>query len=342
MKAQKITIKDIATMANVSVSAVSRVLNNRPIRISPDKKEEIIRIAAENNYSANYLAASLKGMKTDVIGMIIPDYGNLFFSELANAFSIACEENGYRALVRSSNNNVDNDLNSLRLFIDMNCAAVIISISRNYDPEQLRIFSSLAKTIPIIMIDKVFEEVHTKCLLTNHFLGGYLATTYLIDIGHERIACLTGPKSVFNSVERTRGYRQALIDNSLPPDDTMIFEGDYSIHSAQIMLPKILGKRATAVFAQNDMMALGIYKEAKRFGIQIPQDLSIIGYDNIYLTDFLEPPLTTIAQPIDKLVGTAIDIIKDSGIGNQHEDIHTHNPYLIVRGSCQKPTPDAK
>lgn len=335
------TVKDVAKAVGLSTTTVSLVLNNKPNRIPKATREIVLKAAKDLHYRPNHIAVSMVTKKTHTIGLILPDISNLYFSELAKVIEEQFHKYGYNVLYGNTNGTLEHDFEYLNLFIDRSVDAIIMTVSSNYSEKELKSLHEIAEmnNVPIMMVDRTLDDPRFMSVLLDQKLGGYLATNYLINLGHRRIACITGPKNLRISIERLEGYKSALQDAGLPFDPALVSEGDFSVDSGVQALPYILGQNATAVFSLNDMMAIGIYRECRRYHLSIPQDLSIVGFDDIFIDEFLEPPLSTIAQPVVEIGEYAVKKMMTVLEGEEDAscaDTMIFKPALKVRGSALK------
>jgi LacI family transcriptional regulator len=193
--------------------------------------------------------------------------------------------------------------------------------------------------MPVVMIDRDLPNVEVDAVLTDHRLGGYLATRHLLELGHTRIACIAGPSSITPSAERITGYRNALEEAGLPCDEHLILRGYYHAQSGMETTHAILkmAPRPTAIFALNDLMALGALRAAAEEGCSVPGDLAVVGYDDLELAHFTNPPLTTIAQPKKEIGAQAIHLLVERmSHKNRPPSRLVLPPELIVRRSTQR------
>ncbi|OLS02668.1 LacI family DNA-binding transcriptional regulator [Tissierella creatinophila] len=339
------TIKDIAAKTNLSISTVSIVLNNRASRIPKSTRDIVINAAKELNYRPNQLAVGLVTKRTKTLGLIVPDIRNNFFSSLAKGIEDEARNNGWTVLLCNSNDSHKRDLEYIKMLEGKGVDGILYSMSSDSNLKNFKEKYSLIKNFDIkfLMIDRyldfpaTFPKINVVSL--DHFKGGYLAAKHLIDLGHKKIACVTGPQYLSESNDRLRGYKQALDDGSIEYDEELIVEGNYHIESGVSAVNKLIEKDFTAIFAFNDMMAYGVLKGLKTYNLSIPHDISVIGYDDIYLSEILEVPLTTIHQPIEVMGRGAakhfINIIdsKEEFLDN----LPLYSPELIVRKSTSKP-----
>lgn len=334
---RKTTIKDVAAAVGVSPTTVSLVLNNKSCRISEETRKNILNKAASMNYRPNQLAVSLISQKTNTIGLLLPDISNVFFSDIAKIVETESYKHGYNIFIGNSTDDYKKDYEYLNLFIDRQVDAIIMIPSSNFDETFADKFFDIIKhsIIPVVVIDRKFHSGLVNTIMINQELGGYLATKHLISLGHRKIGCITGPMNLSNAKQRLTGYQKALEEFSIPYQPSIIYNGDFSVQSGIDALPVMTANGVSAVFCCNDMMALGLYKECIRFQIDIPKDLSIIGFDNIYLTSFLNPPLTTIAQPMEEIAKTAVSMAVALIDGKPLPEQTLFDPYLKIRGSTK-------
>lgn len=334
----RVTLHDVAKKVGLSTTAVSLVLNNKPNRISQATKEKIFAAARELNYRPNHVAVSMVTGRTRTFGLILPDISNPFFSELARAIEDECSSYGYNVLYGNTYGSARRDFEYLNMFLDRNVDAVIMALSGSYGEEDKNEFTKILSSagVPVVMVDRTLDAPGIVNVMLDHRLGGYLATKYLLNLGHRRIGCISGPPDIPVAVQRLEGYKMALEEEQIPFDPDLVYSGDFGPESGGRALPFLLGRNVTAIFACNDMMALGVYRACRLYGLRIPADLSLVGFDDIYLSDFLDPPMTTVAQPISEMgrecVRQAMAAISNGAGGGS---AIVFRPVLKVRGSCR-------
>ncbi|MBU3210032.1 LacI family transcriptional regulator [Clostridium algidicarnis] len=333
----KIKLKDIAKEANVSITSVSLVLNNKPCRISSEKKDLIKKIAKDNNYTPNINARSLITNETKTLGLIIPDIENIFFSRLTKTIETYCRQFGYALIIVNSNDEYKEDLYLLDLLLARGIDGLFITISNSAYNNKEDVCLRLKKlTIPYIMIDRVFDELNCNQVYFDNVKGSYLATKHLIENGHSKISCITNSIYSKNTVSRFEGYKKAMQEHGLEIKKDYIIEGDYRMQSGYNTGDMIIKNHTTAVFVTNDMMTLGLLKRLSEKDIKVPEYLSIVSYDNL-LNDFiLGPGITSINQNISNLGKTACDLML-SLIKNEETAIKKIclDPELIIKKSVK-------
>jgi LacI family transcriptional regulator len=337
-----ITIKDIAAKTKLSVTTVSLVLNGKQSKIPQKTKDLVIKTAEELHYRPNQLAVGLITKRTKTIGLIVPDIRNNFFSSLAKGIEDECRKNGWTVILCNTSDIHERDLEYINMLASKGVDGILYCMSSDSDIEKFRECYNLLKMhdITFIMLDRSFQLPGLITAKLNHKKGGYLAAKHLIDLGHRRIACVTGPKHLEDSMQRLDGYMKALKEYGIPYDESIIVEGNYHMESGISAVDKLINKNFTAIFAFNDMMAYGVYKGLKAHGLLVPTDISLVGYDDISISEILEVPLTTIHQPVERMGAAAakhlIEIIEK---GSQDKPIPIYSPSLVIRSSTAKLKP---
>lgn len=308
----KCTIKDIAKEAGVSITTVSLVLNNKPCRVAQQTRENIIKISKKLHYKPNSTAKALVTKKTQTLGLIIPDISNPFFSELAKGVEMEAQKNNYHVIFCNSNQNGNKDLTNLELLISKQIDGLIISTSlNNSDTKYINQFNRLIfeNKLPVVAVDRKIPSKNYDTVSLDHREGGFLATMHLLELGHRKIGCITGPADSDSANERYKGYVDALSLYDIPHDKSLVYHGDYQINSGIEGSKELISKGVSAIFACNDMMACGAIRQARLMGKAIGKDISIIGFDNISICEILDQPLTTIHQPVYEMGKNACELI---------------------------------
>ena len=332
-----ITIHNIARIAGVSATTVSLVLNSESNRISKKTSEKILAIAEEHNYKPNRIAVSLATKKTFTMGIILPDLSNLFFSELAGIIEKTAYKNGYSLFLCTSGESIEKCVKYL-VEMERRCVDGIFLIPPsciNSDDNHISMQKALDScTLPYILIERAIHDVFHDFVTSDNDVGGYIATKHLIELGHRKIGCLTGPLTEYGANRRLAGYKAAMQEHNLPVPESFIYEGDFHMESGIAGASKLIASGVSAIFAENDMMAVGVLQEAFNQGISVPQALSIIGYDNNPITKLLGVQLTTIGQPVELMGRRACEILLDkiNDVSDIHRDYY-FSPTLIQRQS---------
>ncbi len=336
----KPTIKDIAKEAGVSPTTVSLVLNGRTSSVGKTTASTIRAIASKLNYQPNHIAKSLVTKKTQTIGLIIPNIVNPFFAELALAIEESIATKGYNLVLTNTNESNEKDLEYLNVLHARGVDGIFMALSPiTTDRAKNAIIEAVNRLdIPVVAIDRWIDGLACNLVAIDHRKGAYLATSHLLDLGHERIVMLSGPLSTYTGQLRLQGFKDAHEAYGFPYDESLMFEGDYTMTSGQALAASIVDKHPTAVFAANDMMAIGLMREARNHGLKIPEDLSVIGFDNLTLASLIDTPLTTVHQPLKSLGEHAADMmlekIKLSQTLNHNIKL---DPEVIIRSTTQPP-----
>lgn len=330
------TIRDVAKKAGVSVSTVSHVVNETRF-VSEETSARVLAAMEELNYQPNRLARSLrrKDKRTHTIGLLIPDSTNPFFAEVLRGVEDASFDAGYNVILCNSDDNPDKELNYIDVLLSKQVDGIVL-VSAGAHEETLELLSRRKGTA--VIVDREFDGADLDSVVVDNERGGYDATRYLIDLGHRRIGCIAGPSLLTPSAGRIRGYRRALAEAQIPLDETLIVPGDFRPQSGYASAKKLLKliPPPTAIFACNDMMAIGALGAINQDGLKVPADLSLIGFDDITLASYSIPPLTTIAQPSHKMGLLATELLLqrllDPSAPPRRALLY---PSIVVRESCQ-------
>jgi len=294
----KVTIADIAKMANVSKATVSRVINNKPEGVGKETRENILRIIKEAGFHPSMLARGLVTKKTKSIGLIITDIANSFYPLLVRGVEDYANKSGYSLFLCNSDNSPEKEKEYIKAFIEKSVDGVILSSSMNETGFHYSVLKS--KNMPLIVLDRCVEgKQYDASVFFDNVKGAYIAVDYLIDKGHKNIAFISGPKSLVISKNRLKGYEMALEKRNIEVREDIIVEGDFQFESGYKRALELIdqGKVFTAIFSGNDLMAIGAIKALKDRNIKIPDQVEIIGFDNVDILKVIEPHLSTIGQP---------------------------------------------
>ncbi len=334
----RVTIRDVASRAGFSITTVSLVLNNRNANIPQKTRDIILDAAKELGYRPNQLAVSLITKKTNVLGLIIPDIANSFFAEITKQVDLEANRHGYTIIIGETFNNIKKYNELLQMYVDRQVDGIVVTNSTRLSvADELKNIDFLKKHgIPSMSIDSSIERSDVNSILVDQKLGGYVATKHLLELGHRVIGCMTGPFGVTTSDERVAGYKKALAEYGISFRPELLFEGDYSMARSKDALDHFLKLHCSAVFALNDMMAFGIYRSAYQRNINIPEELSVVGFDDVNIADIVSPGLTTVRQPIDAIAVNAIEILNYMIENKNEQQVGKRvylEPTLIVRES---------
>ncbi len=321
-------------MAGVSTSTVSHVINKD--RFVSDAVREKVETAIKTlNYAPSALARSLKINQTRTIGMLITASTNPFYSELVRGVERSCFERGYSLVLCNTEGDEQRMNSNLETLMQKRVDGLLLLCTETHQPSQE--IMQRYPSIPTVMMDWAPFNGDSDLIQDNSLLGGDMATQYLINKGFTRIACITGPLDKTPARLRLEGYREAMTRAGLTIREGDEIESDFEFGGGFDAMQALLAmnERPQAVFIGNDAMAVGAYQALYQAGLKIPQDMAIVGYDDIELARYMTPPLTTIHQPKDELGELAIDVlihrIAEPGLQQQRLQL---TPILIERGSA--------
>jgi len=334
----KTNITDIAQRTGLSISTVSRVLNgkSRQYRISI-KSEKIIEAAAkELNYIPNYFASNLKSSKTNTLGLIVPSLNNPFFATIASKINIELRSHGYTIIIADSNEDIETEIIELNQFVSRNFEGLIIIPCGSQKNHIKQIYD---QGLPLILIDRYFEDSDIPYVSTDNFDGAVKATQLLIENGHSSITCIQGVKESIPNQLRVKGFKYAMKEAGIL-DTINVVGDDFSVQNGFLETKLLLQKkeRPSAIFTLSNTIALGCIKALKQENIRVPEDISIITFDDQEFLDFLATPITSIAQPLDDMCKVATKYLL-SKLNNQKTDTITQvilKPEIKHRQSIAK------
>lgn len=329
------TIKDVARLAGVSTTTVSHVINKTRF-VAESTTKKVWAAVDDLNYAPSAVARSLKCNSTRTIGMLVTKSTNPFFAEVVHGVEEYCYNEGYTLILCNTEGNISKQRDYLRMLAEKRVDGVLVMCSDISD--ELLALLEKKQDLPMVVMNWGTENVNTDCIQDNAQLGGYLATKHLIDNGHTKIACISGQLDRLTCQTRLAGYRKALHEAGIEENPSWIVEADFECDSAVEAAKKLIshGDRPTAVFCFNDIMALAAISTFRQAGLDVPNDMSVVGYDNIDLAGFFSPPLTTIHTPKRRLGKTAIKLLMERLANKESEQqVFEMQPELVVRRSVK-------
>lgn len=331
------SIVDVANKAGVSIATVSRVLNDSD-KVKAKTREKVMAVINEMKYAPNPAARGLIMKKTEAIGLLLPDLHGEFFSEIIRGADEAVQQHGYHLIVSSSHND-PNEIEAALRFMRGRVDAIVL-MSPQVNSEIL--LENLPKGLPIVLLNCRTDNTHYDTIVIDGFGGAKEMTNHLLDLGHRRIAVITGGENNLESEERLRGYRTAMTERNFTPGRALEFAGNFTEISGYEAAKEILKLKhhPTAIFAFNDSMAIGAIKALREEGLRIPSDISICGFDDIPVAKYISPSLTSVHVPISDLGAMAINRVFDRlTMRSRDTTAHVFVPTkLCLRSSCKKIT----
>ncbi|MFB5193538.1 LacI family DNA-binding transcriptional regulator [Neobacillus sp. KR4-4] len=294
---QQPTIYDVAKKAGVSIATVSGVINNNG-KYSEKTKKKVLDVMKELKYYPSSVASSLSVKRTQSIGLIIPDISSPFYAEFARSVEDWADEKGYNIIICSTDYNEKKEKKYVSLLLRRRVDGIIITSGFN----NVNLIKDLMEQkIPVVLVAYNIDSLQLNTVSVDDYRGGYQATAYLAEQGHKRIAIIT--ETVQSSAERIRGYQNALNDYHLVYDEKLKTESRATFEEGERQAEKLLDleQPPTAIFAFNDILAIGAMRAVHKRGLTIPDDISIIGFDNSVLATICSPTLTTMSQPLNDM-----------------------------------------
>ncbi|MDM8539543.1 LacI family DNA-binding transcriptional regulator [Desulfococcaceae bacterium HSG9] len=338
MATKKTTIYEIAKIAGVSHTAVSMALNNRP-GVSQATRRKILEIASKLNYQPNHIAKTLVTKRSYIVGLIIDNIANPFFPELTKGIEEKANESGYNLLLCNTGQDLEKEKKAIEMFKSKGVDGIILTTVTVDDPH---IKPLIEERFPFVCLIRhpLYPYFKNKVdyVVIDNFLGAYKGGKHLYRLGHDRIAVLTGPMNVSTAVGRTQGFKKAFEEQGITLDPSLIKECRYSrsqAYAAAVQLLK-LKNRPTAFYTEDDTMAIGVRDAVLEAGLRIPEDIALVGFDNIEMSALTGVDITTIKQRKYEMGVTGVTVLIDK---IEKAKPHIVNkavlePELIIRKSC--------
>ncbi len=332
---KNITIEDIARQAGVSTSTVSRVLNDtKPV--SADKRALVLTAVQQLQYRPNAVAQGLARGRSMTVGVLIQDISSPFFANMVSGIEQGLDPAGYRPMLTTTHWREDtktDEVGSLQLLLERRVDGVLV-LGGHIPDADLR---AVAAQMPLVMVARWVQDLEPQCVYLDNRGGAYRATRYLIGLGHTRIAHIKGTTGHPDATDRLAGYCLALTEAGIPVDERLIVEGRFTEESGLTGVEELLmrGERFTAVFAANDQSAYGVMLGLFNHGYRIPNDVSLVGFDDQFLSAYTLPPLTTVRQPSLEMGKVAAEGLLRL-IGNQAPLLSRFPVELTIRKSAMR------
>ncbi len=333
------TIKDVARLAGVSTSTVSHVINHTRY-VSEEISTRVHAAVAQLNYAPSAVARSLKINTTKTFGMLVTVSTNPFFSELVRNVEHACYQQGYHLILCNTEGDVERLQSHLDLLLQRRVDGLLLMCTETN--HHIAGWFERFGSVPTVIMDWGPIQPGMDTIQDSAEEGGYLATRHLIDEGHRDIGCLTGPMQKLPAQQRWQGYQRAMQEAGLVVNPQWVLEGSFDCDSGyQAMLALLqLQQRPTAMVAGNDMMAMGLISAAAEHGVRVPDDLSIVGYDDIPFARYMTPALTTIHQDTARIAAVAVQTLLERVQDKQQADRTVMmKPSLVQRASVRRLSP---
>ena len=328
---KQVTISDIALRANVSKSTVSRVINGTT-KVNKEKEEAVLAAMEEMNFQPNVFAQGLASGNSKTIGVVTQNIGSPIYDSISQGVLKGLTQSTYSPIFADGQWEPDVGHAAVETLLGRKVDGLIV-IGSGLPRDELERLNSI---LPTVVVGREIEGWENQCLFIDNEQAGYDATRHLIDLGHRQIAHITGIKDHQDSVRRMEGFRRAMNESGTDIDEELICEGHFDGNSGVMAIQNLLnkGKSFSAIFASNDMMAFGARLALHRRGLRVPDDISIIGFDDQAEAAFATPPLTTVRQPAQEMGQAAAEAMVQF-IGGREYDMPSLPTKIIVRESTQ-------
>ncbi|NLR93326.1 LacI family DNA-binding transcriptional regulator [Flammeovirga agarivorans] len=331
MRKERVTIKDIAKALGVTPTTVSRALNGGE-RISEKTRNKVIALAKEWNYRPNMVARNLQNQSSKTVGVVIPEFNHNFFSVMLHGVEDKIRELGYQMLVGSSGRDYDQEKRTCFQMSDAKVDGLLIALSQ--DTEDYSYLNEIRNLgIPIVLLDRICEDIDTSVVITDDFNGAFKAVNHLLEKGHQRILHVKGEEGISTTFNRYMGYVEAIQRKGLILDTSLIINSDdKALLKEEIKASFEKENRPTAIFTCSDYLAFVVLETIKELGLSVPHDVSIIGYADEPISTYTSPKLSTIKQPSFEMGKKAVEILFDYEKADQHQHV-VMDTEIILRES---------
>ncbi|UJF18401.1 LacI family transcriptional regulator [Vibrio sp. SS-MA-C1-2] len=328
------TIADVSRHAGVSAATVSRVINNTAT-VSHQKKRRVEQAMKELGYRPNLIAQALASNRSGCIGLIVPSLGGPFYSQILHTVEEQLRKYGYHVIVTAGSHTEEGQCESIEYLIGRRVDALILHTQFIDDDYLIDIEE---QGVPLVAINRFIPELSGSCISIDNEEGAFMATEHLLQMHHQEIACITGPLKHSDARERLQGYRKALESFGHGYSESLVVEGGFTEESGKVAMRKLLKRKESfsAIFVNNDHMAAGVYEELEEQGLKIPDDISIVGFDNITIAKYLSPQLSTINFPIRDMSEQAVELVIEKLHKKRREVRKKLLPSLVIRASVKE------
>jgi LacI family transcriptional regulator len=328
------TIYQVSELAGVSLATVSRVMNNSG-KVSPKTRQKVEDAMNELGYSPNSIAQSLASRRSNSIGVLVPELHGPFFGVILSAIEAELRAAGKHVIITAGHSDEAVERENIEFLYTRRCDALILYVYGVPDDYLIELSKG---SVPIVFLNRFIPDTASQCISLDNEQGGYIATKSLLDLGHRELAYISGPLWKRDSMKRLAGHKRALAEFGLEPNERLMFEGNYEEASGRLGMQHLLasGLPFSAVICGNDEMAAGVMGAARERGYAIPDDFSVIGFDNVFFSRLLYPTLSTIDCPIRKMGKMAARSVLKNTYGQKEQEIqYRFEPSLVLRESVR-------
>jgi len=332
-----VTIKDVARESGVNVSTVSRALNGE-YGVHAETREMVVAVAARLRYRPNRVARGLVTGKSHTLGLVVSDIRNMFFSEVARGAEDAAYRSGYDLVLCNSDLDAEKQMLYVQSLVEKRVDGILMNSVASLSRKQQDQLAGMG--VPVVLLNRASARQSFSTVSADNEAGGALAAEYLLKLGHRRIAHLTGPKHHGNLTGRLRGF-ESVLAAATPAVEPIVIHGKNNYAGGFEMAEQVIAQHpdVTAIFVANDTMAFGVLRALMDAGRKIPQDISVMGFDNVELASIVHPPLTTIHQPKYEIGEAAVEILlrRTGKEQNRTPEHRLFDVHLVERQSCAEP-----
>ena len=328
------TIYEVSKLAGVSLATVSRVINDSG-KVAPKTREKVLAAIAELGYRPNSMAQSLASKRSNSVGILIPELHGPFFGVMLSNIEKELRDAGKRVIITAGHSDENKERDCIEFLLGSSCDALILHV---YSVPHDYLVELNNGPVPIVVLNNYVQELADNCIYLDNEHGGYIATKALLERGHTELAYISGPRWKSDSFKRLAGHKRAMREFGLDVNEKLIIEGDFEEASGRAAMQQLLslGISFTGVVCANDEMAAGAIDIARQQGIGVPDDISVIGYDNVYFTNYLNPKLSSIGCRISEMGQMAARCVLKNTYGQTDLEIqNSFKPRLVLRESVK-------
>ncbi len=324
-------IVDLAKMLNVAPSTISKALNNKP-GVNPELRKKIVEVAEKLGYRRNPMAIYLKTKKSKVIGLVIPNVSNYFFGKLVLSIEKCLYERGYQYILSNTDENEEKEMEYLQTYSTYDVGGIIsVTALVTMKRKMVQAYNSfLISGKPVVFVDRIIKGLNASYVVLDNTGAAFEAVEYLVKNGHRRIGVIIGPKGVYTSEKRLEGFLKAVNTFGIDFREDWMVKGEFSLKTSYENVLNAfsnLKEIPTALVALNNMMAMGALEAFKELGIKVPEDVSILTFDDMPWHKFFDPPLTSISQPIEEM-----SILSASILLEEMRNPHKKKRAVVLKG----------
>jgi len=328
---KKLTINDIAKLAGVSRQTISRVMNNKP-EVNEKTRKQVLRIIEKHGFQPSLQAISMVTRKTNIIAVLLPDVANPFFAEIVRGIERTLRANKLNVFLMTTEEDVELENKFIQLAQNYNVDGMILCSPR-IDEVNLR--KLIPRIAPVVLLNRDLEVNGAACIVVDAHYGGYMAAKYLIEKGHSKIGIIVGPSRAFSNVQRLEGYKKALKDFGISLEEELIMQEEADHEEVHKFTEQLGKKNVTAITTYNDIAAAHVIQACTDLNLKVPEDISVIGFDGIVMSQFMNPTLTTMSIPLFEMGQTIANTLIKMMKNESFERLTTVYPILKEGNSAK-------